>query len=217
MRYNTNQPQGGPSVLATLRHLIPDRPLQLHEALRIAELQANRLLELSDNPDQPAGAELVTGLPRIRVEYRRLPTSGLSYWNGREWIIGINHDEPETRQRFTLLHEFKHIIDHGHTHQLYGNNPRRAEQAADYFAGCTLMPKRLIKRAWGNGIQRPEDLAQTFDVSEPAIRIRLAQLRLTGSERRCTPPMTHIRSTLQPRGRYYRPLSAVRDTQEVAA
>jgi len=213
---NTNPHQGEASVLATLRQLIPDRPLRLHEALRIAELQANRLLELSSNPDQPAGAELVTGLPRIRVEYRRLPTSGLSYWNGREWVIGINLSEPETRQRFTLLHEFKHIIDHGRTHHLYGSNPRLAERAADYFAGCTLMPKRLVKSAWGNGIQRPEDLAQTFDVSEPAIRIRLAQLRLTEPEPRCTPP-TVIRSTFPPRGRYYRPLSAVRDTQEVAA
>jgi Zn-dependent peptidase ImmA (M78 family) len=194
-------------VLATLRRLIPERPLQLHEALRIAELQANRLLELSGSSDQPAGAELVAGLPRIRVEYRRLPTSGLSYWNGREWVIGINRGEPETRQRFTLLHEFKHIIDHGRIQQLYGNNPRLAEQTADYFAGCTLMPKRLIKSAWGNGIQRPEDLAQTFDVSEPAIRIRLAQLRLTEPEPRCTPPAV-TRSTFLPRGRYYRRLAA---------
>jgi hypothetical protein len=69
------------------------------------------------------------------------------------------------------------------------------------------MPKRLIKSAWGNGIQRPEDLAQTFDVSEPAIRIRLAQLRLTEPERRCTPPAVS-RSTFPPRGRYYRPLTA---------
>jgi Zn-dependent peptidase ImmA (M78 family) len=214
---NTNQPQEGTSVLATLRHLIPDRPLQPHEALRIAELQANRLLELSGNTDQPAGAELVTGLPRIQVEYRRLPTSGLSYWNGREWVIGINRSEPETRQRFTLLHEFKHIIDHGRTHHLYGNNPRLAEQAADYFAGCALMPKRLVKSAWGQGIQRTEDLAQTFDVSEPAIRIRLAQLRLAEPERRCTPP-ADTRSTFPPRGRrYYRPLSPVRNSQEVAA
>jgi Zn-dependent peptidase ImmA (M78 family) len=215
-RTNTNPPEGGASMLATLRYLIPDRSLQLHEALQIAELQANRLLELSGSVDQPAGAELVTGLPRIHVEYRRLPTSGLSYWNGREWVIGINRDEPETRQRFTLLHEFKHIIDHGRTHHLYGTNLRLAERAADYFAGCTLMPKRLVKSAWGNGIQRPEDLAQTFDVSEPAIRIRLAQLRLAEPERRCTPP-ADIRSTFPPRGRYYRPLSAVRNIQEVAA
>lgn len=213
---NTTQPQEGTSVLATLRHLIPDRPLQLHEALQIAELQANRLLELSGNTAHPAGAELVVGLPRIRVEYRRLPTSGLSYWNGREWVIGINRGEPETRQRFTLLHEFKHIIDHGRTHHLYRNNPRLAERAADYFAGCALMPKRLIKSAWGDGIQRPEDLAQTFEVSEPAIRIRLAQLRLTEPDRRCTPPAVS-RSTFPPSGRYYRPLSPVRNSQEVAA
>jgi hypothetical protein len=103
---NLNQPEREASVLATLRRLIPDRPLSFNEALWLAELQANRLLELSGSSDQPAGAELVSGLPRIRVEYRRLPISGLSYWNGREWVIGINRGEPETRQRFTLLHEF---------------------------------------------------------------------------------------------------------------
>ena len=33
-----------PSVLALLRGLVPRRQLTFHEALRIAELQANRLL-----------------------------------------------------------------------------------------------------------------------------------------------------------------------------
>jgi Zn-dependent peptidase ImmA (M78 family) len=202
-------------TLASLRGLTPNRRLSYAEALRIAELQANRLLELSGSPDQPAGAEFVSELPRIRVKYRRLPTSGLSYWDGHDWIIGINRDEPETRQRFTLLHEFKHIIDHGHTQQIYGAHSQRAEHAADYFAGCALMPKRLIKSAWGNGIQAVADLAQAFDVSEPAIQVRLAQLGLTEPNQRCTPPA--VRSTFPPPGPYYRPLSAVPDTQEVAA
>lgn len=214
---HTNEPH---STLAAVRALIPDRPLSFLEALHIAELQADRLLQLSGCRDQPAGADLITGLPRIRIEYRRLPTSGISYWNGREWVIGINRDEPETRQRFTLLHEFKHIIDHGRTQQLYGGDSQRAEQAADYFAGCTLMPKRLIKSAWGNGIQAVTALAQTFDVSEPAIRVRLAQLRLTEPGQRCERP---IAPSLTPRSRnrYYRQLSTtfttVNNLQEVAA
>jgi len=192
-------------ALASLRGLIPSRHLSYAEALRIAELQANRLLELSGSSEQPAGAEFVAELPRLLVKYRTLPTSGLSYWDGQQWIVGINRDEPETRQRFTLLHEFKHIIDHGHTQQLYGSDSQRAEQAADYFAGCALMPKRLVKRAWGNGIQATPDLAQAFDVSEPAIRVRLAQLGLTESTQRCRRPS---RSTApSSRGRYYRQFS----------
>lgn len=39
-----------------------------------------------------------------------------SHWNGYEWIISIAEGDSPARQRFTLLHEFKHIIDHGHTH-----------------------------------------------------------------------------------------------------
>lgn len=50
--------------------------------------------------------------------------------------------------------------------------------AADYFAGCALVSKRDLKRAWGYGIQRPVDLAAHFNVSEPAIRVRLAQTGL---------------------------------------
>jgi Zn-dependent peptidase ImmA (M78 family) len=41
---------------------------------------------------------------------------------------------------------------------------RQAEQAADYFAGCVLMPRRSLKAAWGRGIQTPAALGNLFDV-----------------------------------------------------
>ena len=179
-----------PSVLASLRALVPSRHLQFSEALRIAELQANRLLQLLAITDGPVPSEVVSELPRIQVRRRELPTSGLSYWNGETWVIGLNRAEPRTRQRFTLLHEYKHILDHGRAHWLYRDDPRhtaaeRAEQVADYFAGCALMPKRLVKRAWGDGVQRASELARMFNVSERAIRFRLAQLGLTDFSPRC--------------------------------
>lgn len=196
------------SVLATLRSLIPARPLEFSEALQVAELQANRLLELSDVRDWPVPAEAVTTLPRIRVEAHDLITSGLSFWDGRAWVIRLNRGEPATRQRFTLLHEYKHIIDHHRAAELYAGNGSRtaseqAEHAADYFAGCALMPKRLIKRAWGQLVQRPAALAQLFDVSPRAVEVRLAQLGLSEPRRRCTPSVFgHLPG---PRaGRFYR-------------
>ena len=74
--FNNEEETG--SVLASLRRLIPDRPLQFAEALQIAEWQASRLLQLSGIDDGPVPTDIVSQLPRIRIERRDLPTSGLS-------------------------------------------------------------------------------------------------------------------------------------------
>jgi len=172
------------SLLACLRDLIPNRHLTFLESLRIAELQANRLRQLMA-PDVEALPELVISeQPRIRVVRRAMPTSGLTYWSGEEWIIALNRNEPEARQRFSLFHEYKHIVDHHRSHALYRGSrnyggEQQAEQAADYFAGCVLMPKALMKRAWGNGTQTPTKLGWLFEVSPRAAEVRLAQLGLT--------------------------------------
>ena len=191
-----------PSVLSRLRSLTPNRALTFAEALRMAELQAARLREQVGAADSDAFPESVIGdLPRIRIVRRTLPTSGLSYWDRElgEWIIALNSNESEARQRFSLIHEYKHIVDHTNAEHLYqGSRPvsaaRQAEQAADYFAGCVLMPKRLMLRAWGNRVQSLDRLAWRFDVSTMAVGVRLAQLGLTERTARCgnsLPPTGH--------------------------
>jgi Zn-dependent peptidase ImmA (M78 family) len=207
----TTNPNPGYSLLANLRAVVPGRPMLFSEALRVAELQANRLLELTDIHDGAVPNEIIGDLPRVRIEYRELPTSGMSFWNGQAWVICLNSAEPRTRQRFTLFHEFKHILDHGRTANLYRGNSRasaeaQAEQAADYFAGCALMPKRLIKRAWGNGVQRPSVLGALFEVSARAVDVRLSQLGLTEPRVRCA-PMSKLRYRQPAPGTYLRQLS----------
>lgn len=188
--HNTNLRTRG--VLATLRAVVPLRELTFSEALRIAELQANRLLEIWQVDDFPVPREVVSEVPRLQiVAVPGLPVSGSSHWSGTRWIISLNADEPRARQRFTLLHEFKHIIDHGRVAQLYGGNRRhsgaqQAELAADYFAGCVLMPKRLLKRAWCDGQQTPSRLGRAFGVSARAAEVRLAQTGLTEDRARCS-------------------------------
>ena len=61
----TNQVEQ-PSVLASFGHWYRQRPLLFAEALRLAELQASRLLELTDIRCGPVPSEVVTELPRIR-------------------------------------------------------------------------------------------------------------------------------------------------------
>lgn len=210
------------SVLATLRALVPNRTLTFNETLRITELQANRLLELHGIDDGPIPDHLVANLPRIEVRYRRrLPISGASLWDAarRTWVISLNADEPHVRQRFTLMHEYAHVISHGFADRLFTGTDRatpteQAERAADYFAGCLLLPKRLLKRAFGASSQRPADLAAIFDVSERAITVRLAQLGLNDPVPRCaTTASDHISSSR--RGTYHRRLPASRPAMQL--
>jgi Zn-dependent peptidase ImmA (M78 family) len=200
-----NEPNESLSILGRLRALTPKRQgISFDEALRIAELQAIRLDELlgSDIGVQESG---IASLPRIAVKYEEISVSGMSHWNGQQWVITLNRTESWARQRFTLCHEFKHIIDHGQASTLYAADRRysadqQAERIADFFAGCALVPRRQLKAAWGSGIQRLPDLATYFGVSEVAMTVRLGQTGLwTAADKepaaRCGRPIsTHARA-----------------------
>lgn len=207
------------SVLASLRRLVPQRALGPAESLRLAELQATHFRRLVGQQDAALDESVLATLPRIRIERRDLPTSGLSYWNGDCWVIALNEREPAVRQRFTLMHEYKHILDHGATERLYRDTANRtarqqAEHAADYFAGCVLMPKLLLKRAWYSGIQARPELAELFDVSARAVEVRLSQIGLTEPIERCQQrPASHQRAP----GRFYRALHPAFTPEGVAA
>jgi Zn-dependent peptidase ImmA (M78 family) len=197
------------SVLALLRGLVPQRQLTFNEALRIAELQANRLLEHFAISTTAVPDEIVTELPRIKVERERyLPISASAHWNGRYWLITLSADEPRSRQRFSLMHEFKHIVDHTTKDFLYHDRPtssayQQAEQVADHFAACLLMPKRVVKRLWFEGPQDIEHLAERLRVSPAALRYRLDQLGLTERPARCARPIRAypVRTATPGRGR----------------
>lgn len=71
---STTTPQTNRGQLASLRRLVPRRPLEHHEALRIAELQANRLLAASGFVGPPVPEAVITALPRLQVlRAMRLP------------------------------------------------------------------------------------------------------------------------------------------------
>jgi IrrE N-terminal-like domain len=190
-----NQTNSERSVLCLLRGLVPKRGLTPSEAFRIAELQANRLLAHFAIQTVAAPSEIVSELPRIQVELESgLPVSGAAHWNGRYWIISLSADEHPYRQRFSLMHEFKHVIDHTTRQFLYRDRPgmsahRQSERVADYFAACLLMPKRVVKRLWGEGHQNVGDLAELLQVSPAALRYRLDQLGLTDPPARCGRPL----------------------------
>ncbi len=186
-----NQPtQPTISTLATLRALVPHRPLYFSEARRITELQANRFRELQGIDSAELPEDAITKLPRIRtIEVFHLPTSGVSQWTEGSWVIAVDAGEPWQRQRFSQAHELWHIINYRADDWLcpggsYQTPSVHREQLADYFAGCLLMPKRHVKRLVGEGLA-PTDLADTFGVSLRATQVRLAQLHVVEPRRRC--------------------------------
>ena len=171
---------------------MPLRPLTLVEAIVRAELQGSRLLELCDVTTPPVPETIITTLPKLRVDrLSPIPVSGSTHWARGRWVIVLNGAEPPVRQRFSLAHEFKHVIDHPFVHFLYpdqlGMSARdRREQMADYFAACLLMPRAWVKRLYcDQSVQNLSSLARHFGVSKMAMNIRLLQLGLVEPPQRC--------------------------------
>jgi len=178
---------GQHGTLAALRDLVPRRPLRYAEALRIAEQQAELLLRLAGLKEPPVPIELITSLPRLQVVAEDVPVSGSAHWDGKNWLIVLNMREHQPRRRFALAHEFKHIIDHTTRSFLYDAMPsmnpvEQAERAADYFAGCLLMPRRWLKKACATGEKTPQEVARLFGVPVPIAEARLTQCGLAPSK-----------------------------------
>lgn len=175
-----NTIKNNPSLLAALRQLRPNRRLTVTEARTVVERQAACFLRLVGGPT-PVSLDALDQLPRLRLEPDEdMPVSGSSHWNGSDWIISVNAAEPARRQRYTAFHELHHVIEH--PYRRFARDGQ-AEVLADQFSACVLMPRRAVTRAWCNGNQSIARLADRFEVSEEAIRIRLIKLGLLDGTR----------------------------------
>jgi len=183
-----------PGVIASLRDLVPLRPLSYGEHMRIAELQANRFLRAVGVTEAPVPERVICELPRLQVErIRPCPVSGATHWSSGRWLVVLNGNEPRVRQRFSLAHELKHIIDHRFADLIFASFPVRdrhqmIEQLCDYFAGCLLMPRPWLKSTYAQGLQHLPSLADRFDVSQAAMQVRLNQIGMTDPLPRCGRP-----------------------------
>ena len=177
--------------LRQLRDIVPIRPLTMIEALQIAERQATKLLELAGVDAAPVPESVISKLPRVQVE-RMVPSpvAGASQWSRGRWLILVNGTDPIGRQRFTLAHELKHVIDSKFDgvplYPAIGDltSRERTESVCDYFAGCLLMPRPWVKRSWREGPQEVVALARQFEVSRQAMQVRLQQIGLIEPSKR---------------------------------
>jgi hypothetical protein len=178
-------------VIASLRDFVPIKPLSREQALRIAELQATRFRVLTRQQGSLLPTEAIADLPRLHVTtLHPLPVSGATAWSDGRWMILLRASESEARQRFTLAHELKHILDHRFAKVLYQGIPAECrhdfiEQICDYFAGCLLVPRTLLRQFSSQGVTQAAELAARFGVSQPAIRTRLAQIGVSRPQTRC--------------------------------
>jgi hypothetical protein len=179
-------------LVAELRALAPKRPLTYGESLQLARLQAARVRHWAEANEPEIN---LIGLVKQRLvpvnfvpSYRLNGESGLTTNAvGGKVQIFINESEPSVRQRFSILHELKHVIDFENAdtlHRKLGRDNKKLqadmiEWIANEFAGYVLMPTALVKRVWFS----TQDLslaANLFNVSTEAMATRLEKLGLIG-------------------------------------
>jgi IrrE N-terminal-like domain len=163
------------------------------------------LLELERPPvDVDAIAEEVVGLdvqeaadlrvlPGIPDELRAVELSGLLLPNElRIWVNGVEAARSPGRRHFTIAHELGHWHLHraskAHARGVFCRSgdvgggdaelrsARRVEAEANRFAAALLMPDELVRREAERWKLNVHVLARRFEVSLPAMQLRLVTL-----------------------------------------
>jgi hypothetical protein len=99
------------------------------------------------------------------------------------YSIRVNAADPPVRKRFTAAHELAHFLRHRNrfTNRLIDDKMYRSglgsgvEAEANRLAADLLMPSRLIRQFVLAGIKSPEELANRFNVSVRAMRLRIGK------------------------------------------
>jgi Zn-dependent peptidase ImmA (M78 family) len=173
------------STLRKVRDLMPLKPLSVPDAMRVADIQATRLLSLLGVTEAPVPEAALAGLPRVHIErLTPAPFSGAAQWSRGRWLIVINGSETSGCQRMSIGHELKHIIDSPFADILYPplhgqSSYDRWEQICDYFAVSLFMPSAWVRKVFvEEGVRDLRRIAQWFEVPAGAMQFRLAGLGL---------------------------------------
>ncbi len=167
-------------ILKLLRSLALPAICGTETAMQLAAAQATWLRELLGSAEARFDIGLLGTIPRLDVKVNdTLPVKGTVYWSEGSWHIELNGNDSASDQRFAVLHELKHIIDHHLAGQLYTGTPAEAakqqEQSADYFAACVLVPEHHLRHA-GARLPSVAVLCAYFGASETCIEQRLRDI-----------------------------------------
>lgn len=119
--------------------------------------------------------------------------SGMVYYKDEKYHIDVNQKEPEAQKRFTIAHEFAHVILHGEELKDKGDayidyrrslgyykNPEdvRKEMQANMLAAALLMPRERFISVYNALNGDIDDVASTFFVSKQAAFVRMESLNI---------------------------------------
>jgi predicted transcriptional regulator len=192
------------ALISELRDMAPKKPLSYGQSIQLARLQAARIRQWVQ-AEAPA-INLIWLVKQRLVPVHFVPahrlgdtTSGLTTdeVDGRLQVF-INDNEPRVRQRFSLLHEFKHVIDFDDAETLHSRlgsgdakvQAQMIETIANDFAAHVLMPSLMVKRAWYE-VHDLAPVARRFNVSVEAMNTRLEKLNILGEPKPA--PRTYFR------------------------
>ena len=167
------------------------------------EQQAERILKAANIDSWPVRVDRLAKEEGIKIRYEPLDDelSGMCFYKDGVPIIGVNSRHAPNRQRFTIAHEFGHIIMHADILQngahvdktitMLRRDPDSAqgvleiEIQANQFAAAILMPDFLIRKYMDEnnldyGLLQDEDvieeMAKAFKVSSTALAIRMGTI-----------------------------------------
>lgn len=123
----------------------------------------------------------------IEIKYEAFPNDGISgklYFKDGKWIISINQNHNQVRQRFTIAHEYGHYLMHKDLNTVFEDSvffrndiKDSVEYAANDFAAKLLIPEPLLRACIDNeGIKEIAQLAVIFGVSAKAMSNRVINL-----------------------------------------
>lgn len=169
-RLNRSNSQSNPGIINT--------PAALLEYARTRNLNTPRL--------DVEGVITSLGVSLIKEPLRE-DISGSFYEDNGAYIIKVNSLHHPRRQRFTLAHELAHFFLHKHLNTVFedkvlfrGGTVSPEEREANNFAGEILMPTEQFLKNINSGNNSIQGLADEFEVSTLAVRVRAKQLGLNG-------------------------------------
>ncbi|MGA1232532.1 MAG: ImmA/IrrE family metallo-endopeptidase [Lutimaribacter sp.] len=161
-----------------------------------AQSELAMVRQFTQTPGQPLVKLIRTlGLSYDEVEMPAGQSGEIRYENGHYKIL-INATESHARRRFTAAHELAHYLYHRdmlddvgslnrHSDWLFGTRENDArpfspqhETEANRIAAQILMPAEQVRAEFEKANGDIELLADRFDVSEAAMKIRLKVLKL---------------------------------------
>jgi Zn-dependent peptidase ImmA (M78 family) len=170
-------------------------------SVRSARLHGEALAETCGFTKPPVDVERVARHLGLKIAYAELgeDVSGLLISKGDASVIAVQVNDVTNRKRFTIAHEIGHFHlrhqfepgEHVHVDRGHAITPRNSRSStgedlkeieANQFAASLLMPSKLVEaqikalRTTSLRDYHVTLLANTFQVSEQAMTIRLSTL-----------------------------------------